>query len=215
MTTPGPDEFFSCPHCNCILRRRTIASGNTFRQTLWTDTYLDRPMLPPPVETTQCPSCATPFVVEDARNLGEHWTNPRMRDDDDEPLPEGYGTAPYVKHANARALRKLIALTQDSKRLFELRIRLWHLHNHAARAADGQSPVKKPAHFDDNLEQLLRLLKDDRGEDQFLKAEALRELGRHAEAIAMLQDIDPELAWAADPIRALAQANNPRVAILE
>ena len=39
-----------------------------------------------------------------------------------------------------------------------------------------------------------------------MKAEALRELGKHAEAMAALQDIDVELGWVADQIRSMAQA---------
>jgi hypothetical protein len=74
--------------------------------------------------------------------------------------------------------------------------------------------VQKPIGFNGNLERLIGLLEDDRGQDQVMKAEALRELGKHAEAMAALQDIDAELAWVADQIRSMVQAGVSAVGVL-
>ncbi len=47
-----------------------------------------------------------------------------------------------------------------------------------------------------------------------MKGEALREMGRYAEAIAALQDIDAEFGWVADQIRSMAQAEGSAVGVL-
>jgi len=181
MTTPGPDHFFSCPHCKAVLRRWTIGSGNTFGSTLWSDGYLDAPMLPRAVQATRCPSCAKVFFVEDA---------------------------------DVEALSELIPQTEGRDRLRYLCMQIWHIYNQAYRNPKAKGQVQRPAGFNGNLERLLGLLDDDRGQDQIMKAEALRELGRHAEALAALQDVDAELGWVADQIRAMAQAGVSAVGVL-
>lgn len=214
MTTPGPDHFFSCPHCKTVLRRWTIGSGNTFGSTLWSDGYLDAPMLPRAVQATRCPSCAKAFFVEDAEDLGEHWTYGSYRDDSEEPLPAGYKDAPAVEDANPEALSELILHTEDRDRVRYLCMQTWHSYNQAYRNPKAQSQAQKPDGFNGNLERLIGLLADDRGQDQVMKAEALRELGKHAEALAALQDIDAELDWVSDQIRSMAQAGLSAVGVL-
>ncbi len=214
MTTPGPDHFFSCPHCKTVLRRWTIGSGNTFGSTLWSDGYLYAPMMPRAVQATRCPSCAKALFVEDADDLGEHWTYGSYRDDGDEPLPEGFKDAPAVEDAKPDALAELILQTDDRDRLRYLCMQTWHIYNQAYRNSKAKKQVHRPAGFDGNLERLIGLLDDDRGQDQIMKAEALRELGRHAEALAALQDVDAELGWVADQIRSMAQAGISAVGVL-
>lgn len=214
MTTPGPDHFFSCPHCKTVLRRCTIGSGNTFGSTLWSDGYLDAPMMPRAVQATRCPSCAKPFFVEDAEDLGEHWTYGSYRDDSEGPLPEGYKDAPAVDDATPDALSDLKGQTEDRDRLRYLCMQSWHLYNRPYRNPKAKGSVTRPAEFDSNLEQLIGLLDNDRGQDQLLKAEALRELGKHAESLAALENIDGELGWVTDQIRAMAQAGVTVVGVL-
>lgn len=214
MTTPGPDHFFSCPHCKTVLRRWTIGSGNTFGSTLWSDGYLDAPMMPRAVQATRCPSCSKPFFVEDAEDLGEHWTYGSYRDDSEDPLPEGYKDAPTVQDAAPDALSELIRQTEDRDRLRYLCMQTWHIYNHAYRNPKTKGQVKRPAGFDSNLEQLIGLLDDDRGQDQLMKGEALRELGKHAESLSALENIDGELGWVTDQIRAMAQAGVTAVGVL-
>jgi hypothetical protein len=214
MTTPGPDHFFSCPHCKAVLRRWTIGSGNTFGSTLWSDGYLHAPMLPRAVQAARCPSCAKAFFVDDAEDLGEHWTYGSYRDDSEESLPEGYKDAPAVEDANTDALSELILQTEDRDRLRYLCMQTWHNYNQAYRNPKTKGQVQRPAGFNGNLERLIGLLEDDRGQDQVMKAEALRELGKHTDAMAALQDIDAELGWVADQIRAMAQAGVSAVGVL-
>lgn len=255
MTTPGPDHFFSCPHCRTVLRRWTIGSGNTFDSTLWSDGYLDAPSLPRAVDTTRCPSCGKAFLVEDAEDLGEYWTCGYNGGDSETTLPQEYKDAPTVEDAKPDALLELILQTEDRDRLRSLCIQTWHIYNEAYRNSKpegqgqrlyglngiikrlvnrlrhlriqiwredkqtSQNPkfkeqVQRPADFYGNLERLIGVLDDDHGHHQIMKAEALRELGRYAEAIAALQYVDVELGWVAGQIRSMAQDGVSAVRIL-
>ena len=47
-----------------------------------------------------------------------------------------------------------------------------------------------------------------------MKAEALRELGKQTESLAALENIDGELGWVTEQIRAMAQAGVTAVGVL-
>jgi hypothetical protein len=205
MTRPGPDHFFSCPHCKETLKRSTVSSSNNFGATIWSDGYQDGPMIFRAVKATSCIYCGMPFFIEDAEDRGKYWTLEYL-DEPIEQLPEGYEDAFCVFHAAPDALSELKCQTKDRGRLRYLCMQTWHIYNHAHRSPKVNGEVKSPAGFDSNLEQLIGLLDDDRGEDQLMKSEALRELGKHAECLAALENIDGEFSWATDQIRAMAQA---------
>jgi hypothetical protein len=215
MSSIGPEYFFSCPHCKTALRKSTFRSGNTFGATLWSDGYLDAPMLPSTIKVTRCRSCAKAFFIQDAESLGSYWSCiVPGHDEGDTILPDRCKGAPYIGDAKPDALSELIPQTEDRDRLRYLCIRIWHIHNQAYRDSNAEGQVERPAGFDENLERLITLLDEDRGQDQIMKAEALRELGRHAEALALLQDIDVKFGWMADQIRSMAQAGDRAVGVL-
>jgi len=213
MTTPGPDHFFFCPQCKTVLRRATYLSGNTFGSTLWSDGYLDAPMMPDTVEVTRCPSCSKAFFVEDAESIGEFETSGAQDADISSP-PEICRSALAASDADLDALAELVLHTPDDDRLRFLRLKIWHLHNDAHRNPGNEPSESKPKNFSNNLEELILHLEDDGGQDQLMKAEALRELGRHTEALSSLQGIGTDLAWASNQIRSMAQEGVTDVAIL-
>lgn len=168
------------------------------------------------VQATRCPSCAKAFFVSDAEDLGRYWLHNSSGRPSKTPLPESYKDAPIARDADLAALSELIHQTEDRDRLRYLRLQAWHNGNRANRYAGttDTDPVQKPIGFDENLEGLIDLLEDDRGQSQLMKAEALRELGKYPDAISALNGIDTELTWAADQIRSLAQGKVCSVGVL-
>jgi hypothetical protein len=203
MTTPGPDEIFSCPHCKTILKRWTIGSGNTFGSTLWSDAKLVAPMLPQAVRVTRCPSCRKTFFVEDAEQLGTDWRY-RAFGSEREPVPKEWEEASMVEGADADDLQDAIGQTTDSDRLRFLRMELWHKHNNPLREEPRKRSRSSPAGFVENLEALALLMDEGDVQDRLVKAEIWRELGRFDEAVNLLQDVPKDFAWVADQIRSLA-----------
>ena len=59
--TPGFPYRLTCPQCGGHKLVASIASGNTFNATLWSDSKHDYPMLPQPSVIQRCPNCGHYF----------------------------------------------------------------------------------------------------------------------------------------------------------
>ena len=64
--TLGPPTRLTCPHCGKVKYILSIASGNTFGATLWSDTKHDYPMLKSPSMVQRCPHCGGYYFYDDA-----------------------------------------------------------------------------------------------------------------------------------------------------
>ena len=76
MTT-GPEVIISCPECKALSRFSTMASGNTFGSTLWSDGYRYSPMLEPSVPVIQCDDCSRIFLKWKAEEVGQYFHSAR------------------------------------------------------------------------------------------------------------------------------------------
>lgn len=65
--TLGPPTRLTCPHCGKSKYILSIASGNTFGATHWSDTKHDYPMLRHPSLVQRCPHCDGYFFYEDSK----------------------------------------------------------------------------------------------------------------------------------------------------
>ncbi len=65
MTLGNPTRL-TCPHCGKVKHILSIASGNTFGATHWSDTKHDYPMLKSPSSVQRCPHCGHYYFYEDA-----------------------------------------------------------------------------------------------------------------------------------------------------
>lgn len=63
---PGPANVLLCPFCGGEKRVMTLASGNTFGGTVWSDTRRDYPMMPEVSPIQQCPHCGKYYFIEQA-----------------------------------------------------------------------------------------------------------------------------------------------------
>lgn len=64
--TLGYPTRLTCPHCGKVKHILSIASGNTFGATYWSDTKHDYPMLECPSSVQRCPHCGHYYFYDDA-----------------------------------------------------------------------------------------------------------------------------------------------------
>jgi hypothetical protein len=63
----GDTVIRACPICRNAFRELTIGSGNTMGAKLWTDGYLDAPMLPMMPQLVKCAHCQGHVWIKDAQ----------------------------------------------------------------------------------------------------------------------------------------------------
>lgn len=205
---PGPDQILACPSCGKPLRRETLTSGNTFGAILWSDGKREAPMLPDFPAVSRCGHCHSIFWVEDAASFGE---DDRFGEEQPEKQPETWARALDIDFLDADGYVEAIDMTSEPKRIHFLRIMLWHTLNDPYRNDKAVSQGSQSDLFVRNLEALIQLLDETNPGERIMKAEALREIGRHEDAIQLLMDVDHELEWATKQICAQAQAGSTAV----
>ncbi len=193
---PGPTLVIGCPKCQAPALLPTLASGNTFGATFWTDGYMDAPMLPNSPVATRCPACKALYWVEDAPRLGElggdaagasdaqgqevsaataaaWWAAPEVR--------------PLTKAGYHRALESEIVISDERERL--LRTLAWHASNAPRRSG---KPTPLDARDRRNMERLLDLSRAALFDAALSAAELARELGRFEDVPSYLALPFPE-----------------------
>ncbi len=66
---PGPDKYYECPQCTTLIRRRSLASGNTFDSIYYSDGKRDAPSLPEFPELAKCKQCHLIFWISEANEV--------------------------------------------------------------------------------------------------------------------------------------------------
>lgn len=192
-TTYGPSQVIQCPGSEEVRQVSALRSGNTFGALFWSDGFRIAPGMPDLPAVTRCESGGPIFWVESARVLGtlQHWG------DQD---PQGWRAAKPVRSLTGEEFLEALAqgLGDTPERERYLRMRAWWAANAAFRRAE--LPPASPQTSDflagtparANLEALVRLLDEGQLDDRLTKAEALRELGRFDEALALLPPQEPQ-----------------------
>jgi len=186
---PGPDQIVACPHCRGLGKYLTLLSGNTFGARVWTDAKQIAPMFPRPPAVVRCRHCVGCYWLADARKVGP----PHGADSEELDWP-ALAAVDYVEEPTEAEYFSLIegSLARGRRRETILRISAWHRANDPFResSGDGIEPMNltKPA-YRSNLKRLAMLLSEADDDARFLKAAALRELGRFKEASELLDCI--------------------------
>ena len=203
---PGPNIVIACPLCGALAKYGTLLSGNTFGARIWSDGKQVAPMLPERPQFVQCHTCHEVYALSDAKELGEVPLGTNAAN------PE-WDSAPFVAEPDEASYYNAIAKSDanDADRHRNLRHLAWWRHNDPFRGDQGDvSPaVSEDPPWRENAESLLALLGDELN-DQFMRVELLRQLGRHAEARTRLDSIEGP-AEVKRALRALCESGDTQV----
>ena len=192
-----------CSACSQAIEQRTIASGNTFGATFWTDGKREAPMLPDRPKLIACPHCHALLWIDQLKELAA--VDPRKG-------RERFVTAlpcQTPRFGDYLSFLRRGALTPDKERY--VRVRAWWAGNDERRKTVPKLPLSQAERS--NLSALIRILeKSAPGGDILMRAEALRELGRFDEVLALLaMPVGEDWERAAGVIRGLAEQAQPFV----
>jgi hypothetical protein len=219
---PGPLVVIACPKCHAPAQLPTLESGNTFGAEVWTDGYMDAPMLPTTPAATRCHACKTLFWVEDAPRLGEiDLGSGRSRDAQGNEVgaatADGWRDAPEVRPLTKAQYHQALAqdeLVTSEERERILRMLAWHASNAPRRR--GRPPTAPDDRDRRNMERLLELSRAALFEAALTAAELARELGRFEDVAGYLALPFPEhMDEVRGRIAELAEARDPEVARLQ
>ena len=107
--TLGPPTRLTCPHCGEHKYILSIASGNTFGATFWSDTMKDYPMMRSPSMVQRCPHCGGYFFYEDSNPMD---CDPDVLSEKRSPLDWGWDWPGDAGNAT-------VSETKDRKRYWE------------------------------------------------------------------------------------------------
>lgn len=213
---PGPDKVIECPKCKGLARVFTLVSGNTMDARRWTDGKVIAPMLPRPPAITRCRDCGYYYWLSDAKEVGEL----PLWGPEAENSPSTWKKAKPVRKLSESEYLEAIRIGAASTREQQLHLRIcaWWASNDPLRSQEKhavprtQTAPPRSVEAIMNLEHLLGLLDIGDPDQRLMKAEVLRELGRHDDAIRLLEfDLPSDYESVVALIRNLAQEKDPAV----
>ncbi len=206
--TPGPTLIMKAPGCVKPVKFATIASGNNFGATYWTDGKQEAPMLPDEPWLRVSPAEKVIFWSDECEEIGQIGYFSQA-DENHEWNDLVYAEEPS-EDDYFRALQSGIAGTPDKERY--IRMRLWWQASDPFR--QGRPSLFSEAQRN-NLQHFESILSDDDDNQRLMKAEALRQLSRFEDALRLLDGDFPEgYAHAVSRIRDLAAKGESNVAKL-
>lgn len=200
---PGPTIVRECSSCFKPILQDTLASGNTFGATFWTDGKREAPMLPDQPWLVKCPHCHALLWIDELERIGviERWgeRDVRFKDAIKYELPS---------HKDFHAFLEREIETLDKERY--LRLRAWWAGNDARRSMNTE--IRISPQEASNMTALAKLLDESDPDDLLMKAEIMRELGRFDEAQTLLATFDNEdISGVFSIIKSLVEKSDPYV----
>ena len=193
---PGPAIILSCPLCGGEKELMSITSGNTTRQTLWSDTRSVYPMLPELSQIQKCPQCNRYYFLNEAE---------RKISDDPESIYRSSGKLGNLSYAEIKEAREqMLALPLSNRQRLFLASQLYLAYNDEFRRHPEDVTVpateEDEALFKEVAEELL--IEDDKVKfSPLFRTELMRSLGRFEEAKATLLSFSyGKWQWMADAL---------------
>ena len=195
--TPGPDRILRILSSGTLVKVGSIASGNTFGATFWTDGKMEAPMLPETPWLLLHPLSDELFWIDGCQDVADEngWES-----------QEKYSEVPFAQAPSLKEYRSVLrgsgGLSPDKERY--LRTRCWWALNDRVR--NRKRPIPLGAVSRANLLKLRSMLNENEASDRLMAAEVSRHLRDFDEANRLLTFQFPDdHARAANLIRRLTE----------
>ena len=175
---PGPTIIKRCSFCSKSIEHYTVASGNTFGATFWTDGKREAPMLPDQPLLLLCPHCNAALWIDELEELGEFEYS--------ENRPNKFNDAIPCKTPSINNYVTLLERGVGSREKERyLRLQLWWADNGLRRTSATEVPIS--VREASNMKALAEMLDEKNADDLVMKAEVMRELGCYDDAKVLLE----------------------------
>ena len=133
--TPGIAKLVKCPYCGTKKELMTLASGNTFGATYWSDNKCEAPMLPSVSPVQKCPHCGKYYL--ESKQSSERGKNYSFNKGNLAYPEWKEAFSQFVNQSSQKDLNRYVAITE--KDLVNIRFWLIQAYNdyyHREKAAE-------------------------------------------------------------------------------
>ena len=173
---PGPNLVYGCPKCGRKVMNRSIASGNTFGATLFSDGTRVAPMLPEYPREAKCKGCGTfyDFNKENFIRVIELFDPTECNCD--------YAMFLTIKEYQEKINLNIGDETQN-------RLKVWQLSNKKLEIVDTEA-------YKENCERLIELLQNAQDVNaKITLAELYRNIGGFQKCSAIINSLSEDYDW--------------------
>ncbi len=210
----GPQIILACPHCGALAKLQTVEMVEPVGAVSWTDGCQEIPGVPRQPNITRCAKCSRVHWTGASQQIGYLLPGQEPTEEQaawrDLPLVETMDEDGYYE-----ALRDGLAPYAEQET--ELRVfAWWRGADRYRQCKEGDELVRYPTSPEAvaNLERLAELLQDGEHEMVLFRAEALRQLGRFAEAQTALYNLCSDYALAREKQQELLAAKSRDLDVL-
>jgi hypothetical protein len=208
---PGPSYVYQCPQCQNLLTRDSLASGNTFHSTWYSDGKLIAPMLPDFPNLTKCKKCNHLFWLNKLKEIGTFYFGDNgMLDWQNADEAEFLSLDDYF-----RAIE--LGVTEDKGEEGFVRQQIWWSFNDRVREHRNIfNDEAEESLYITNCMAFIELLNSANENEKMLIAEVYRNMGNFAKCLELINNIrDNELNWIVVKLRSECEKKNRWVILLE
>ncbi len=205
---PGPILILQCPECKKLIKRRTLASGNTFGAKHYSDDKVEAPHLPALPVLSKCTHCDTIFWLEDIEEIGSYSYG--------ETKDEEWEAAEYAKFLDIDDLFRALTLddvvAEKNDEMF-IRKSIWWAYNDRVRKGEKlHGDAEDESKWRDNIHRLMALFDREVDYEKIFIAELNRNLGNFEECVRIIDSItSTDLGWVKQAIKEECQNRNTLV----
>lgn len=217
---PGPTYVYACPDCQYRISNRSIASGNTFGATHYSDMRVDAPMMPSYPRITKCERCDFSFWL-DAETKVEGAIMPEIvsfYDDYDTPSETknpAFGDQLELhpaKELDREDIKDALFMNVQRDDDDELYLRyqlMWAYHKQLEDGTLTREVLNEDLDYLKNIDAIIHLIEEDEN-GRLFRAELNRFAGRFDQSLELLEATlnDPLWGVISKKMKELSEAGN-------
>ncbi|MFM1916397.1 MAG: hypothetical protein RLZZ531_2066 [Bacteroidota bacterium] len=223
---PGPTYVYACPDCQLRVSKPSLASGNTFGATHYSDMRVDAPMMPSYPRITKCVRCDCSFWLDETTKV-EGAIMPQITSFFDDDFTPNETKNPVfgdqleldpAKELDRESIKDALFMNvqRDDDDELHLRYRLmWAYHKQLEEGTILREAINEDLDYLENIDAILHLIEEDENGLLF-RAELNRYAGRFERSLELLEPTlnDPLWGVISKKMKELCEKGNREVFVL-
>ena len=224
---PGPTYVYACPDCQYRVSKRSLASGNTFGATHYSDMRVEAPMMPSYPRITKCERCDCTFWLDEETKVEGAILPQFAHFYDDDFTPNETKNPAFGDQLELHPAKELerddikdalfMNVQRDDDDELYLRYRLmWGYHKQLEDGSLTRKALNEDGDYLDNIDAILNLIEEEEN-GQLFRAELNRFAGRFDRSMELLEPTHNDPLWGdiSKKMKELSEAGNREVFVLD